>query len=290
MSWMRRLESHFNASVLIRIGNKDTIKDCWTGNKLSFGCAANWVHYANSGNLTTGDPYECVFSRIPKGKEVTLFDRYGNRIVDNLQRVSDKEDPNFEFLRYVPTMLTPTLCFYSLSHANLSDGICKWDQEKNIQIFRVDKYAQYMEYKSDDIGIILIQDLMGLINELRYQIPIAIKENISNLTQERYNPPFPPQEFLFADTINYSKHQRFEIFEEEPVSPEELFWKFPEYRKQAELRFIIPHWNFVQSYNPFRQDEYDAKKNSLTVHLPNLHTYASLCIPSEKQLEGRFWD
>ena len=103
---MGKLESHFNASVLLRIGHKNSIKDCWDNNRLSFGCAANWIHYANKGNVTTGDSCECVFSRIPKGKAVDLFDRNGKRIEANLQRFLDDKDPNFEFLRYVPTMLS----------------------------------------------------------------------------------------------------------------------------------------------------------------------------------------
>ena len=131
---MGKLESHFNASVLLRIGHKNSIKDCWDNNRLSFGCAANWIHYANKGNVTTGDSCECVFSRIPKGKAVDLFDRNGKRIEANLQRFLDDKDPNFEFLRYVPTMLTPALCFYSLSHATPDDGLFVWDETRNMPV------------------------------------------------------------------------------------------------------------------------------------------------------------
>lgn len=187
-------------------------------------------------------------------------------------------------------MLTPALCFYSLSHANPEDGLFVWDETRNMQVFRADRYAQYMGYADEEMGVLLIQDLHGLLNELKKQIPIAIRKNQYNLTQERYNVSAPSEEVLFANVIDYSRHKRFEVFEEEPNPPEELFWKFPEYVKQAELRIVIPHWNFVQSYNPIRLQEYNEKKNRLTVDLPQLHTYASLWIPSEKRLEGRFWN
>ena len=156
-------------------------------------------------------------------------------------------------------------------------------------VFRADRYAQYMGYANKEMGVLLIQDLRGLISDLKKQIPIAIKENRYNLTQERYHVSAPTEEVLFANTIDYSRHQRFDIFEEEPVPPEELFWKFPEYKKQAELRIVIPHWNFIQSYDPFKPEKYDKKKNYLPVNLPQLHSYASLFIPSEQRLEGRFW-
>ena len=146
-----------------------------------------------------------------------------------------------------------------------------------------------LQYANKEMGVLLIQDLRGLISDLKKQIPIAIKENRYNLTQERYHVSAPTEEVLFANTIDYSRHQRFDIFEEEPVPPEELFWKFPEYKKQAELRIVIPHWNFIQSYDPFKPEKYDKKKNYLPVNLPQLHSYASLFIPSEQRLEGRFW-
>ena len=287
---MSKLESHFNASVLLRIGHKNSIKDCWDNNRLSFGCAANWVHYAQKGNMTTGDLYECVFSRIPKGKAIDLFDRNGKRIEANLQRFLDDKDSNFEFLRYVPTMLTPALCFYSLSYATPDDGLFVWDETRNMPMFRADRYAQYMGYANEEMGVLLIQDFCGLISDLKEQIPLAIKENRYNLTQERYHISAPTEEVLFANVIDYSRHQRFDIFEEEPAPPEELFWKFPEYKKQAELRIVIPHWNFIQSYDPFKPEKYDKEKNYLPVNLPQLHSYASLFIPSEQRLEGRFWN
>lgn len=288
---MGNLESRFNASALLRVGHKNVIKSCWDSKTLSFGCAANWVHYyATKGNVITGDPCECVFARIPKGKKFEPYDKNGLRIEDNLQRFPDEKDPNFEFVRYVPTMLTPALCFYSLLHAKEDDGFCSWDKAQNVQTFYANKYAKYMGYSNDEMGIILIQDPRGLFDELERQVPIAIAKNTFNLTQERYYLPVSPKEYLFANIIDYSKHQRFETFEEEPAPPEELFWKFPEYVKQAELRMVIPHWNFVQSYDPFRPKQYNEKKNYLPVNLPQLHSYASLFIPSEKRLEGRFWN
>lgn len=287
---MNKLESHFNASVLLRIGHKDTMIDCWDNNRLFFGCAANWVHYSQKGNMTTGDPCECVFSRVPKGKKIDIFDSKGQRIENNLQRFPDPKDPHFEFIRYVPTLLTPALCFYSMSHANPEDGLFVWDKTKNMWVFRADRYAQYMGYANEKMGVLLVQDFRGLLNELEKQIPIAIRKNKYNLTQERYNISAPNEDVLFANVIDYSRHQRFDTFEEEPNSPEELFWKFPEYVKQAELRIVIPHWNFVQSYDPFRPKEYDEKKNYLPVNLPQLHSYASLFIPSEQRVEGRFWN
>lgn len=287
---MSKMNSHFNASVLLRVGRKETIKECWEKNKLLFGCAANWVHYAKSGNLTTGDPYECVFSRIPKGKDIGLFDQYGHRIEDNLQRFSDEKDPYFEFLRYVPTMLTPALCFYSLSHASLDDNFLMLDQTRNMRTFYADKYAQYMGYTNIEIGVLLIRNLQDFFDELKKQIPLAIQNNQHNLTQKRYYVSGSPKEILFANVIDYSRHRRFDIFEEDPTPPEELFWKFPEYKKQAELRIIIPHWNFIQPYDPLKPEEYDDKKNYLAVYLPQLHSYASLFIPSEQRLEGQVWN
>ena len=287
---MAELHSDFNASMLLRIANKNAIRKCWRDREISFGCPANWIHYAQKGNLTTGDPYECVFSRIPKGTTIDILDRFGIPLEDNLQRFPDADDPAHEFLRYVPTILTPTLCFYSLSHANLNDGIAGWNENKQAMEIHIDKYAQYMEYKTEDIGLVLIQDIRSFIDELQSQIPLAIKTNGANLTQERYYISGRENEALFADIIDYSKHERFDEFNESPNPPEEIFWKFPEYRKQAELRMVIPHWNFKQSFDPKNPSKYDPSQNYLTVKLPNLQSYAGICIPSENIWEGGLWE
>lgn len=269
---MAGLHSSIPVSLLLRVDSKKAIDDCWNSKSLLFGCAANWVDYARKGNHATGDPYECVFSRIPANQLLRRYDSHGILIEANVQKAPDKEAPQYNFWRYVPTMLTPAMCFFSFAAAEPNGTFYTKGPD---YIFDLGKYARYMEYDLSQSAFLLIQDANCFFDELRNQIPIAIEENRANLTQTRYysgqiqnDPP------LYADMVRYDKHQRFDVFDEMPAPPEELFWKFPEYKEQHEIRLIIPHWNFVQEYDPCFPDKYDYQKNRLRVRLPHLHEYA----------------
>ena len=271
-----QLHSSLSVAPLLRVASRTNIENCWDSNSLSFSCAANWVKYKNwKNNQTIGDSYECVFSRIPKNKPITIFDHYGMPIDANIQRFPDKEEPEYEFLRYVPTMLTPAMCFFSFENAAPNGHFHFEGTTADSSRFQLEKYAEYMGYTPSDAAFLYISDSLSFYRELQAQIPAAISENKKNLTQKRYYlSQIQNDSQFYGARICYDKHQRYDIFDERPNTPEELFWKFPEYSLQNEVRLIIPHWNFIQEYDIHHPDNYDRSKNYLRVYLPHLHNYA----------------
>ena len=270
---MGMLCGSLSKAPLLRVDSIKNIEECWDSHSLQFSCAANWIQYANTKNRTIGDAYECVFSRIPQNKSVLIRDCYGIPLENNIQTITDTEYPEYKFLRYVPTMLIPAMCFFSFAGIKPNGNFyIKGNDGQNR--FYLDKYAQFMGYKLEDAGFLYIHDVGSFIKELQEQIPSAVAKNINNLTQNRFYLPLPKNEWLFAKEICYGRHQRTEVFDEKPTSPDELFWKFPEYEEQHESRLIIPHWNFFQEYDPRKTEKYVAEKNKLRVQLPHLHEYA----------------
>lgn len=168
------------------------------------------------------------------------------------------------------------MCFYSLAGANSNDIFYFAGNENR---FYLDKYAEYMGYRSD-FAFIIIENAMAFFEELKKQIPLAINANNNILTQKRIYPTNTQQEeWLYGESICYGKHKRFDEFDERPHPPEDLFGKFEEYSIHHEVRIIIPYWNFEQEYDPKCPDKYNCNENFLKISLPHLHDYANCIIP-----------
>ena len=285
---MTKLHSDIKDSYLIRVGKKETISTWWDNKYLAFSCAANWIDYAKTDKIF-GDPYESVFARVAHSKPVFAYDVHGKAITKNIQRFPDQEYPSCDFLRFVPTILIPAICFYYMHRSSDNPPICARDEHGN-QRFNLDLYAEMMGIDQDKAGFLILDCCDDFLKELQEQIPKALKENQSNLTQERFYPTQSTTDDVYwAKPIDYKKHKRTDEFCEYPTVPEELFWKFSDYEKQAEARFIIPHWNFRQELDLSKPETYNAKQNYLNIKLPHLKDYGNLFVPSENRREGKMW-
>lgn len=252
---------HLKVFLLMRIGPKSEIERCLHDSKITFGCPANWIDYQyKHSNSAIGDIFECIFAHLPKtdSRVWNQVDSYGKPMRDNLLLFQNKNDDSF-LLRYIPAILTPTLCLYAIKREDLP--------------LNIEKVVSDMGYSTDDSAVLFITNIERFFDELREQMPIAVRGN-KNLTSKRFYSPFEPDHPIDANYVNYDKYTAGSRFYERPKNLEELFWKLPDYRWQSEFRIVISKINFVQGYNP--NEEYDPKKNYLDVSLPNLHEYAKI--------------
>ena len=78
---------------------------------------------------------------------------------------------------------------------------------------------------------------------------------------------------LFADKVDYTRHLPTDIYYDEPRPSAELFWKYPQYHFQSEVRVAILNTNFVWDYDP---QHFKYEQHRLDVYLPHLHEYATI--------------
>ena len=107
------LQSHFSTILLMRLGSTKRIEQCFNTRTLSFGCAANWVDYSKTGDKVTGDQLECVFAHLKNGdSRMNVKDSHGIPMGNHLETLYDPRTDTY-YLRFIPTLLTPAMCFYS---------------------------------------------------------------------------------------------------------------------------------------------------------------------------------
>ncbi len=268
--------------LLMRVGPTESIRKCYNEKKLQFGCAANWLDYAlKYGNETTGDIFECIFAHIPKGdpRSENIVDEKGKPMGDNLLILENSKDGS-KLLRFMPTILMPVLCLYSFDFEKMVTGFSENQTIPPYVLFNLDQYREDMQYHQDESSFLLIEDVNMFFNDLRTAIPIAVDENRDNLTSERFYHSFDSEKPFICRDVNYNKYTEIEPFFDYQSNREELFWKLPQYRNQAELRIAISHLNFKQIFDPQKRN-YDYKLNTLEVFLPHLHEYANIYSASE---------
>lgn len=130
-----------------------------------------------------------------------------------------------------------------------------------------------MGYKEEDASFLFITQPKRFLEELKAAIPQAVKNNTNKHTDQRFYGAFNPDEPVFSNTVDYSRHKSSELFYDNPGSFEEMFWKMPDYDYQSEVRIIIPNINFQQTFDA---DNYDKYENSLLVELPYVKEYAKV--------------
>ena len=277
-------------TLLMRVGSIESIEKCYKEKVLQFGCAANWLDYAlNKKNQTIGDVFECVFAQTLKGdpRISTITDSHGKPMGDHLLVLENAAD-NSCILRYVPTILVPVMCFYSFNAQKIRNKLDANGKQHKWFAFNLDEYCKIMGYDNKTTSFLFIMDPVKFYNDLRAMVPIAVEDNQSNLTSERYYGVFNPNEPLLFKDVNYDKHTRNEIFWDNPENMEDLFWKLPEYKQQSELRYIIPNINFIQTFDP-NANSYNYKQNTLNVYLPHFQEYSKI-VPASEVHSLYFWN
>jgi len=265
----------------MRVGSTEDIKNSFENRTLEFGCAANWIDYEwKKHNGTTGDIHECTFAHLEKDDTQinSIVDVTGRPMGDHLLILQDMSDSTC-FLCFIPTILTPVLCFYSFNVDKIREGMAVKDLADPSIKFDLNMYRNGMGYDANDSSFLLITDPVMFVDELHKQIPIAVRDNLQNLTSKRYYGEFNPEDPVTATAVVYDKHSEKELYFDRPGNQDELFWKYPKYAWQSELRFAIPNLNFAQTLDP--DVEYDHKLNKLKVQLPKMQEYAKV-FPASK--------
>lgn len=267
----------------MRLGKTEEINKTFESSTITFGCAANWLDYAFKYNIKTGDFFEGVFAQVSekeqKSAEKELVDKEGNPMGDNLIIIKDPIHKT-SLLSYQPIILMPVFCLYSFSEAINKElfNVTESDPDSGMWKFDLDDYRSFMEYKEEESSFLFITDSERFFNDLKKAIPSAIEINRTNLTTERFYGDFNTEEALFADFVDYDKHNADELFFDTPGQMKNLFWKLPKYEKQAELRLVIPNINYVQMFN---REHYDFSKNTLDVYVPDLQQYTQVITAKE---------
>ena len=142
------LQSNFSTILLMRLGSTKRIEQCYNTKTLSFGCAANWVDYSKTGNKVTGDQLECVFAHLKSGdSRMNVKDSHGIPMGNHLETLYAPETDTC-YLRFIPTLLTPAMCFYSFDStkvAAINDG--KMPIFPHVVSFLPDRYLNAMCYE-----------------------------------------------------------------------------------------------------------------------------------------------
>lgn len=274
---MKIVNHKFSTNILLRIDSFENLLKCYDEKYLEFSCAANWIDYCvKSANNTIGDYWECIFAHLPEGDpRLNVLDSRGRPMGSNLYLLYREKDHSY-FLRFVPTILMPVMCFYSFNQ----EEIKKKRDDKGNAFFSFEKYKQAMEYNCD-CAFLIIKDVSRFYQELKIEIPKSVSKYEKKLSSECFYEGFTPKEACIADKVDYSKLDD-EYFSFQENYTEELFWKRRRYEWQSEVRFVVPHIHFKQRY--LEDGLYDYKENKLKVSLPNLHTYAEIYF--EKEAKG----
>ena len=277
---MEKATSRINATLFFRVGTTNDVKALFDANQIRFGCPANWIDSAFRGkNQTIGDYAECVFAHLSKTdpRVNSQTDVMGKPMGDNLL-ITVNSKGNDCWLSYMPTILTPTLCFYSV-HIEEERTRHRKKNSDDILAFSLDRYCDAMQCKQKESSFLFIIHPEQFIEELKVEIPNAVEANRSKLTSERFYGDYNANDSLFYRDIDYLRHSRDELFYDNPGKSEEIFWKMPEYAYQSEVRLIIPNINFQQGFG--YANPYDSRENSLLVNLPHLKDYAKVFSASD---------
>lgn len=277
---IQKMTSNVNTGVLMRMDSTARIQECYRERKLTFSCAANWVDYAMNGNYETGDFLECVFAHLPVWDKrlYELKDSHGLPMGRHVFILYQRDLPT-AYVRYIPTLLTPAMCFFSFAaeHKKNVPSSCI-PALHGIPPLDLDRYRAAMNYSREDSSFLFIMDFDSFYKELKAAIPIAVQRNADMLTTERYYENGQTVE-LFMKEVDYHRHGINDLYFDNAFTPgEELFWKSPKYSWQSELRFTISNINFKQCYDP---TQYDYRKNRLDVYLPHLQEY-SIVVPANE--------
>lgn len=264
----------------MRIDSTVRIQECYRERKLSFSCAANWVDYAMKGNYVTGNFFECVFAHLPVWDKrlYELKDSHGLPMGRHAFILHRRDLPT-AYICYIPTLLTPAMCFFSFSAEHKKNAPNRnIPALHGIPLLDLHRYRADMNYSCEDSSFLFIIDFSSFYEELKAAIPIAVQHNADILTTERYYENGQTVE-LFMDEVDYHRHDVNDLYFDDAFTPgEELFWKAPRYSWQSELRFTIANINFKQFYDPA---QYDYRKNRLDVYLPHLQEYSIIAPASE---------
>lgn len=267
-------------NILLRLGITEALKKQHSCGFLTFSCAANWIDYAiKYQNCAIGDILEAVFAQlpypIPKYYDNQLIDKKSRPLNDSLW-VSPVDGKDYCYLRYMPTILMPTICFYGIDFENY----CRDNKDELFIDFHLYAHAMnhhiYMDkYNNLDLNkysVMIINDLTRFIDDITNGIITAITMS-SKLTNSGFSQPYSNKNCMVSGGINYYKYNYDQPFFDNTCNIHPLFCKHRRLAWQNEFRIAINNVRFKQIYD---RKNYSFEKNTLNVYLPHLREYSEI--------------
>ena len=264
---MMKRTTTVNTVMLLRFDDWDRIKDQYERRYLTFSCAANWFNHAiTNKNNTIGDVFEGVFARISSDESsLAILHKELKEKGSNL--ITTQLNDGTILLRYKPIILQPSLCFYNYYPYNKESSAIT-DVEESLNISEI---LSALGYPS---GLLHVLRPEQLLEELKKQVPLAVEENITLLSDREFLNRFDPHEPIEMQDINYTAYPENSLFYNCSYG-QELFWKLSKYKDQKETRVVINNISFAQPINNDFEG-YDAQKSLLKVKMPNIQQYAKI--------------
>ncbi len=256
-------------NILLRIGKDTEIETLYNNKQISFSCAANWIDYAiKVQNYNIGDVREGVFGRVVfPFDDNTLTNRRGEKYGENLL-ITPYGDRNHCYLRYMPTILMPVICFYGID----VEKATKLD--KSSVLFNFEKYAEAMKYNISEASVWVIKDMVAFEADLRKGIVTAVTNNLqNNLTTDGFVNKFDISNPYVGGFVDYDKYNYNVDFIDNTGDLSPLLCKCKCYDYQSEFRFILNNVRFSQK---FTLNKYDYSLNKLNVSLQNIKSYSNI--------------
>lgn len=264
--------SYKEPSVLLRIANTEELEADYRRNQLKFSCAANWINYEKTKkNHTMGDYLEGVFGHVVYPFNFnSLVDKNNHPVKDKIaiDLYRDNNANTTLYLRYEPTILMPTICFFGISLDDIN-------QQTNIFEFLFSDYAKLFNLTVKDSSVLLIDNLDSFKSDLIVGIIKAVEQNYGTLlTNNGFARKFSKNTPYMAHYINYYKYNYDSFFIDNCCDASPLFAKCKDYEKQSEFRIVINNIHFTHKYS--NNEHYNHRLNTLYVTLPNLHKYSRI--------------
>ena len=264
----------YNTTLQFRVGKKTDIYAAFDQHRIEFSCPANWFNYAQfHNNRSTGDLLECTFAHIKASSfdEKSILDSHGVQMGDHLIKL---ERGDSYYLQLLPVLLIPTFCMFSFDLDEWLSFFRQENKDYNGFEYDLDRYCESMGYSIDDAAYFVVLKPEVFREELKHQIPLAVKTAIGQLQSEMYYSTFDPLNPLQDRLVDYSRYDENNFFNLESLKNDSIFYKKNELSWQSEVRYTIPSVGFIN--RNYYESSYDWKKNTLAIDLPQLGDYAQV--------------
>lgn len=236
-----------NSLILFKIGERQWIKKIQEG-EISFACLGRYIDIAKkTGNIEQGDPDEGVFARLKKGD--SRISQVSEQLLDDLEII---DDGDYVKLRRKSSYFIPIFCLYSYRGIDvLNNEIEKPGVQTVFHYFDENMYGGFSQDTVRNVLSFGSSQTTLIMQVLPFQCLLARALAKKGVDYEIRH-------------INYEEFEKDEFFIEPTEERNELFYKFPRYSSQKEVR--------VRLSNSSNNDIYD-RVNLKIGSFPNGDTY-----------------
>lgn len=225
---------------LFKFGPYKYINDLKNG-EISFSCPGKYIDIAkNIGNDTQGDMDEGIFAKLKCGD--SRIDRMKKQLGEDLEIIEAGE---YVKLRRWSSYYIPTFCFYSFRVIDLL--------ESDLQHIGWQRIShEFDDSMYEGFGDYFIRNVLSIQNRPA-QLMIQAKPFANNLKINLVAQSMNPR----IKHVDYTEFAKDEFFIEPTSERDELFYKFPKYSSQKEIRICLIDEK-LQNYNQRKIVEIDS--------------------------------